>query len=238
VWIEPLGLREAGDLLDRRVIRLPAAFTALCYVLSGGLPRDLLRVARAIFTTYGDRARTQLELAEATRNIINDEIRALKHRAMAHAASLDIPGSPDLLGLLSSEDWPTSYLKDPGGHTPRQPIEVKTILGDLSRLWAGTARQRFVGPDEPVAALTAEICDSFLAGLYFLLTLYQLFTAEPDTVTRLADHPALRDLARARTTLGVNPYLASTMIRDTRKTLSGCTDPRASLTSSRNSSIS
>lgn len=63
----------------------PPPFTALCYVLSGGLPRDLLRVARAIFTTCEDRARTQLELAEATHNVINDEIRALKHRASKHS---------------------------------------------------------------------------------------------------------------------------------------------------------
>jgi hypothetical protein len=236
MWIEPLGLREAGDLLDRQVIGLPAVFTALCYVLSGGLPRDLLRVARAIFTTHGDRPRTQMGLAEATHNVIKDEIHALKHRAMAHAASLDIPASPDLLELLSAEDWPMSYLKDPDGHTPQQPIEIETILGDFSRLWARTARHRLAGPDEPVAALTAEICDSFLAGLFFLLTVYQLFTTEPDTVTRLAvdcsddgtcalrDHPALRDLARARTNLGVNPYLASTIIRDARKTLSGCTE--------------
>src|SRR6266568_2734097 len=111
VWIEPLDLPESGDLLEHRVIGLPAAFLALCHVLSGGLPRDLLRVARAIFTIHGDRARTKIELAEATYAVIKDEIRALKHRAMAHAASLDVPASPDVLNLLGAEDWPMRYLK-------------------------------------------------------------------------------------------------------------------------------
>ena len=226
VWIEPLDLPQASDLLDHRVIGLPAAFIALCYVLSGGLPRDLLRVARAIFTTGGDSA--NVGLAKATHNVIKDEIRALKHRAMAHASSLDIPATPDLVGLLSADDWPFG----PTDHAPQQLANIGNILGDLSQLWAGKARERFAGPDKAVAPLTAEICDSFLAGLYLLLTVYQIFTAEPARGIRLAicpaedgtskfeDHPVLRDLARARTTLGVNPYLASAIICDARETLS------------------
>jgi hypothetical protein len=69
--------------------------------------------------------------------------------------------------------------------------------------------------------------------MYFLLTVYQLFTTEPDTATRLAVPPAhspgsghfvLESLAQARITLAVDPYLASTIIRDTRRTLSNLTD--------------
>jgi hypothetical protein len=50
VWIEELTLQEAATLLDGRVLAMPAAFIALCYALSGGLPRDLLRVARAVIS--------------------------------------------------------------------------------------------------------------------------------------------------------------------------------------------
>jgi hypothetical protein len=146
IWIEPLGLSEARDLLNRRVIGLPPAFIALCYVLSGGLPRDLLRVARAIFTTNSDRAQTTLELAEATRSVIADEIRALKHRSMILAASLGTPARPDLLGLLSRENWPSICLKNPGSPGSPQPIEIQTILGDISRLWAGAAKQQAANP--------------------------------------------------------------------------------------------
>jgi len=87
VWhFLPLDLPESGDLLEHRVIGLPAAFIALCHVLPGGLPRDLLRVARAIFTIHGDRARTKIELAEATYAVIKDEIRAL-NRSKPYLAS-------------------------------------------------------------------------------------------------------------------------------------------------------
>jgi hypothetical protein len=226
-WVNPFDLREAQDLLNRRVIGLPPAFIALCYVLSGGLPQDLLRIARAIFTTSDFTTSNPLELTEAAHNVISDEVMALKHRAMAHAASLDIPASPDLLRLLINEDWPVRYLNEHRQDTSLQPIEIETILSELSDMWAGRARQRFSGPQ---AALTAEICDSFLAGLYFLLTIYQLFTTEPYAIARLtvpastadgdpAGNSALPNLARARTILSVNPYLAAALIRDTRRQL-------------------
>jgi hypothetical protein len=123
------------------------------------------------------------------------------------------------------------YLNDHRHDAPLQPIESETIVRELSDMWSGRARQRFSGPQ---GALTAEICDSFLAGLYFLLTVYQLFTTEPHTVAQLtlpastadagpAGNSALPDLARARTTLSVNPYLAAALIRDTGRELANRT---------------
>jgi len=124
--------------------------------------QDLLRVARAIFTTGGDSA--NIGLAKATHNnVIKNEIRALKHRAMADASSLDIPATPDLVGLLSADDWPFG----PTYYAPQHLTDIGNFLSDLSHLWAGKARQRFAGPDKVVAPRTAEICDSFLVGLYF-----------------------------------------------------------------------
>jgi hypothetical protein len=232
VWVEPLDLPTAGDLLDRRVIGLPASFIALCYVLSGGLPRDLLRIARTIFSVKSG-ASKELGLAEVTENVIQDELTGLKNRAMAEAISLEIPASPDLLRLLNAEDLPIGYTEN-SGHSPR-PVDIKTIMDDLSKLWAGKERQRFRDAYKDAAVSTAEICDSFLAGLYFLMTIEQLFTTEPNLVTKLAacrtdgtfrlnDDAVLRDLARARTTLAVSPYLAAKIIQDARHTLSNRID--------------
>jgi hypothetical protein len=52
--IGPLDLRAARQLLEGRVIGLPYPFTALCYVLSGGVPREPMRTARAVFHTRND----------------------------------------------------------------------------------------------------------------------------------------------------------------------------------------
>lgn len=42
-------LEESRQMLLRRVLNLPDPFLCLCHVLSGGLPRDLIRIARAMF---------------------------------------------------------------------------------------------------------------------------------------------------------------------------------------------
>ncbi len=231
VWVEPLDLPTAGNLLDHRVIGLPVAFIALCYVLSGGLPRDLLRIARAIFMIKSDGTGTELELAYVTENVIKDELRALARRVMALAVSLEIPAVPDLLGLLDADARPVSYTGN-SGPSPRH-IDIKAIMDDFSQLWAGKGRQRFADLHGEIVPLAAEICDSFLAGLYFLLTVHQLFTADPDLVTKLAawppkehecklkDDSTLKGLAHARTTLGMNTYLGAEIIRETREAFSG-----------------
>jgi type II secretory pathway pseudopilin PulG len=44
--VEPLNFDEAVQLLRRRVVGMAPPFVGLCYVLSGGLPRELIRTAR------------------------------------------------------------------------------------------------------------------------------------------------------------------------------------------------
>jgi hypothetical protein len=228
VWVDPLDLPTAGDLLDRRVLGLPAAFTALCYVLSGGLPRDLLRIARSIFTIERG---TDLDCV--TERIISDELLELEHRVITHVASLDIPAADTLLGFLGTA---IGYAENPGSFI--QAADIKAVMDDMSRLWAGGSRRLFAGGAEEISPLAAEVCDSFLAGLYFLLTVHELFTAESMPVIQLAaqvteegicklnDNASLRSLARARAALGVNPYLAAAIIHETRSTLAGRTgDP-------------
>lgn len=129
VWLEPLGLNEAGELLDRRVTGLPASFIALCYVLSGGLQRELLRIARAIFAAPGaqpaatDGAAAAGEpdgvtLADAACHVIDSEVQALKQRTLASAVSLEISAAPELLRLLTDRGWPASWWTAPAGSPP------------------------------------------------------------------------------------------------------------------------
>ena len=49
VWAGPLDLPTAGNLLDHRVIGLPVAFIALCYVLSGGFPRSAPNCSHTLY---------------------------------------------------------------------------------------------------------------------------------------------------------------------------------------------
>lgn len=223
VWVDPLDLPTAGRLLDRRVIGMPFAFVALCYVLSGGLPRDLLRIARGISQSDGDDAQGAASLADVAREILYDEFWTLKHRTLANAAVLQVPATGELLRLLSPEHRPGGRVVKSG--RALRAADIEATMEAFSRLWEKEEdRQRFKGADDTIAPLTAEVCDSYLAGLYFLRTVCHLFTAHHQLVTELAtaeqgngpavllDNEILRGLARARIALGVNPYLAARLI--------------------------
>jgi hypothetical protein len=223
VWLDPLTEDEAATLLARRVIGLPPTFAKLCYVLSGGLPRELLRIARALFTTDGARSGTAT-LADTTRHVIAGEMRALKHRALACAASLTVSAAPRLFRLLNDDQWPMNRLNAAADHH-RQAV-IDSILGDVSLLWDGDGRAGFREPGKDVDPFTSEVCDSLLASLYFLLTVYQLFTGTSTGDYRLEDVPlVLRDLSRACIALGTNPYLSALLVGAARKQLANAKFP-------------
>jgi hypothetical protein len=227
VWVEPLDLPTARNLLNQRVIGLQDRFIELCYVLSGGLPKDLLRIARTISPIKSGTSRATPELADAAAAAITGELDGLAHRAMADAVSLELLAASGLLKLLSDIIRQISQSRSLSHST--QPVDIRKLMGDLSGLWAGKERQQFADAKGAISPRTAEICDSLLASLYFLLAVQQHFTAEPkpaapeakDGTCALDDDGTLRGLAGARTALDINPYMAAAIIGDT------CRGPKA-----------
>ncbi len=47
-------LGAGSPVLERRTIGLPYPFITLCYVLSGDVPRELMRIARGVFDVRND----------------------------------------------------------------------------------------------------------------------------------------------------------------------------------------
>ncbi|MFG6199964.1 P-loop NTPase fold protein [Nonomuraea sp. JJY05] len=79
IRVEPLDYRTAVRLLNTRVIGLPEPFAALFYCLSGGMPRELLRTARAavaLIPPNGSR-----ELAEITAALVKRELARIANSA-------------------------------------------------------------------------------------------------------------------------------------------------------------
>ncbi|MGI8330483.1 hypothetical protein ACRYCC_11010 [Actinomadura scrupuli] len=93
IRVGPLDQDTAIRLLSSRVVNLPAPFAALFTCLTGGVPRDLLRTARAAVThvTPG-RSRT---LADVTSMLVQRELTRL-----AGAAGAGEAGSSELLELF------------------------------------------------------------------------------------------------------------------------------------------
>lgn len=74
-----LSYGESRSLLERRVVGLPAAYLCLCHCMAGGLPRDLIRVARELIQVADE------ELRSLRQAQINDED---SHRPIADSPTL------------------------------------------------------------------------------------------------------------------------------------------------------
>ncbi|GLZ28892.1 hypothetical protein Lesp02_10820 [Lentzea sp. NBRC 105346] len=68
-----LSLRDAHELLQVRVIGMSEPFRYLCHALSGGLPRELIRVARTMAALAGPDVMPSL--GEVAERIVVDELR-------------------------------------------------------------------------------------------------------------------------------------------------------------------
>ena len=95
-------------MLARRVLGLPAPFAGLCYCLSGGLPRDLIRAARRLIDIphpsidIPHPSIDELELGNATSKLLRDEL-ALKTGAVV-AAAMRIDLEPEVSQVIRWAD--------------------------------------------------------------------------------------------------------------------------------------
>ncbi|MFD7403532.1 P-loop NTPase fold protein [Streptomyces sp. NPDC059866] len=88
IRVEPLDQRTAEKLLGRRVVGLPVPFTALFYCLSGGMPRDLLRTARAAISYVEPEQR--ITLADLARKLVNRELDRIANTAGGSEESAEL----------------------------------------------------------------------------------------------------------------------------------------------------
>jgi len=66
-------LAGSRDLLGRRIVNFPEPFVHLCHMLSGGLPRDLIRYARMVLE-IADAHQKDLDVATTARLLVRAEL--------------------------------------------------------------------------------------------------------------------------------------------------------------------
>jgi hypothetical protein len=232
VWVDALPFHEAAVFLDGIASGMPAAVIALCYALSGGLPRELSRIARAVVGS-GEGSPVALTVERATRQVTNAEIEAFTRRAMASATLLDNGAAFNLLTPLSklvrelTSEWASGHGDRPPARNPvnQDSLNIR-VMAEARRLWATEFSAE--------TAVTGEIIHSYIASLYFLLTVRDLFEKgashvsqlfNPDNWRENPDPAGLRDLVDARAALSVSPRLAVGLVNEARAHLPGCFEP-------------
>jgi hypothetical protein len=209
--VAPLPLDHAKDLLRGRVVGLGPPYMDLCHCLSGGLPRDLLRVVRQLSLHNGqgmamDQVCTELVKAELERKVEATTVSAREIVLEPHVSEF-------LLWLreLATEDLTPTTLR----------VRSAALQADSARLIPDD--EKALADYRDLARLRAELA----AFTYYLATVLQLFggvTGDPaayfgvveageDTRTSRIDA-----LARARTAFSVNPRVAVAIVDEFRET--------------------
>ncbi|MGP3920936.1 hypothetical protein [Nonomuraea sp. 10N515B] len=187
--VDYLTLEDSKRLLNHRIIGLPDPFICLAHCLSGGLPRDLIRIARAIVSLTGEAK----NLGEVTCNLLGED---LQRKASAFRSIISQIGccEPSTSSLMRHVDLNT---------TPESSLLFRA---------ATNAPLRNPGEHECCADLLS-LQSEYLAYLYFAATLMQVFgnRLRSEQLIRgcLIEHPgSFEMLTSARQFLSVNSRFA------------------------------
>lgn len=197
-----LSLAEAKHLLRRRLVGVPVPFVCLCYCLSGGLPRDLIRAARNV-VDLGKQG-TSISLRQVTEAIVAEELASKTHGVASAMKNADIePESTELLGWLQVV----------------QKERIAAIRPLLRRRWFEdehmfrlTTPARF-GASGDVQRVLIRLARELAGFYYYACTIEEVFTDDLDVERlRQAERPegplSLERLAQARQAFSDNSVIA------------------------------
>ena len=196
VHVEYLGVEETSRLLQRRVVGLPLPFHYLCHSLSGGLPRDLIRVARDVFYTV-ERLGDNPPIDAVANELVRKELRAKASAISIAARRLPLVEPVSRFQTLLREVEQVQH--------PNMNIVHLTALANAMTLFARETAKEIVDDDlrayrDSLVALAFEIA-AFVSCQ--AITCATFAVADPTTLAAEAT-----GLAELRQALGIYPRYA------------------------------
>nr|CEL18187.1 hypothetical protein [Kibdelosporangium sp. MJ126-NF4] len=202
IHVRPFTLDQSRTWLAHRALGIPEPFVWLCHCMSGGLPRDLGRVALMLY----DLQRDHTQLGSVTHAMLAQDL-DIKTRAFAHTAKL-LPRTGD--------DDPHTLIKHLSDVALTHHFDLAT---PAQRIWPDTT-----GPlDTELARLRAEVA----CYLVFCQTIAEIFHDQLDPAGK-AD--AVTALAVARQHMALDTPLAWDVLTDFRAALNLADQPGICMT--------
>ncbi|WP_436492594.1 hypothetical protein [Actinokineospora sp. HUAS TT18] len=191
VRVDNLNLADTTLLVNSWVVGLPDPFIRLAHCMSGGLPREVRRVARSIVALSVDAGRP-LVLDEVCARLVGDDL-----ERKAHAVRIAV-------GQLSPDDDPTDFLR-----------HVREVQADPTWLLSTPAA---AGESADLARLRDQTAVYFqhCATLLEIFTRVQDERLEAGGSAVAGQVAALDLLAAAKQSLAVHPRLARVQIEEVR----------------------
>ena len=207
-----LRFAEARELLAKRLTRMPEPFVALCYSLSGGLPRDLLRMARDLQDTTAEDAdgdETPAKppprpLAPLAERLIDGDVRGIIEGQVLHLGRVPSPAARPALRWMVN--------------VTNAPLSADTLLGAAIKppdvVKAGT--------ETADCAEVVRLTQQTAAYFYLAATLRALFCDRPAGLAAwMREHEdeteVLDGLAAARADLSTHPLTTWHRLREVRR---------------------
>jgi hypothetical protein len=99
-----LNFESCKQLLRRRIAGIPDVLIAFCQVMSGGLPRDLIRTARLVVDTC---AGGEVKITKIVASVLSEQINILKNSLVSEMGGPNSkPAVESVLKYMIRDDWP------------------------------------------------------------------------------------------------------------------------------------
>jgi len=213
-----LNLDRARLLLRRRAIGVPVPFLDFCHCMAGGLPRDLIRVFRALFEARDQENGGENDLSTLSCSLIRSDLES-KLRAASIEAK-DIRLEPEVEHFIERIDEVESLLKSADWYSGSCPALLENYQDLMNGGNQRSARQeesaKVASKREKLTSLNTEL------GVYvfYCVTLLEFFGQEnldKEALKAAKNSGALDQLARARQIFAISPGRARSVIADFRK---------------------
>jgi hypothetical protein len=197
IHVRPFTLDQSRTWLAHRALGIPEPFVWLCHCMSGGLPRDLGRVALTLY----DLQRDHTQLGGVTHAMLARDL-DIKTRAFAHTAK-PLPRTGD--------DDPHTLIKHLSDVALTHHFDLAVLA---QRIWPDTDSPL----DTDLARLRAEVA----CYLVFCQTIAEIFHDQLDPAGKV---DAVTTLALARQHMALDTPLAWNLLMDFRAALNLADQP-------------
>jgi hypothetical protein len=157
-----LDFESCKQLLRRRIAGMPDTLIAFCQVMSGGLPRDLIRMARIVIETC---ALGQVRIASIVESILSDQVDILKRSLVSDmGASNSGPAVNSMLKYLIRDNWPGKTSEAILAAIERDLIDMQLAGGFKATLYLYATAGELFGTALPQAIITLRNYNATDAG--------------------------------------------------------------------------
>lgn len=185
IMARPLKIAQSRDVLEQRGVSMPEPYLWLCHILSGGLPRDMIRVVVSLAAAKGRSSSDQLN--ELACELIRENASMVLTGQIRHAYTV----SEQEMSIVS--DWLARALSA----LPKAD-ELEDLCLAVPEVAAGST-----------SAKTTMECQSFL---YFIATMIRIFVDGSAPIVEWLRHASSLDpidhIAMARSELAADPGAA------------------------------